>query len=120
MAGPDTTIRRRRHAEPGPQNPGRLAHRQAAHHAERKLSNHMKIEGSVALVTGANRGLGRHFAQQLLARGAAKVYAAARHPDSVNLDGVVPVRVDLTDQTSIEAAAELASDITLLINNAGV
>jgi NAD(P)-dependent dehydrogenase (short-subunit alcohol dehydrogenase family) len=80
----------------------------------------MKIEGSVALVTGANRGLGRHFAQQLLARGAAKVYAAARHPDSVNLDGVVPVRVDLTDQTSIEAAAELASDITLLINNAGV
>jgi NAD(P)-dependent dehydrogenase (short-subunit alcohol dehydrogenase family) len=80
----------------------------------------MKIEGSVALVTGANRGLGRHFAQQLLARGAAKVYAAARHPDSVTLDGVVPLRVDLTDQTSIDAAAELASDVTLLINNAGV
>lgn len=80
----------------------------------------MKIEGSVALVTGANRGLGRHFAQQLLARGAAKVYAAARHPDRVTLDGVVPLRIDLTDQTSIDAAAELASDITLLVNNAGV
>lgn len=46
----------------------------------------MRIEGSVALVTGANRGLGRHFAEQLLARGAAKVYAAARNPDSVTLD----------------------------------
>lgn len=80
----------------------------------------MKIEGSVALVTGANRGLGRHFTEQLLARGAAKVYAAARHPDSVALDGVVPLRIDLTDQASIDAAAEVASDVTLLVNNAGV
>jgi NAD(P)-dependent dehydrogenase (short-subunit alcohol dehydrogenase family) len=80
----------------------------------------MKIEGSVALVTGANRGLGRHFAQQLLHRGAAKVYAAARHPDGMNLDGVIPLRVDLTDQASIDAAAEVAGDVTLLVNNAGV
>lgn len=80
----------------------------------------MKIEGSIALVTGANRGLGRHFAEQLLARGAVKVYAAARNPDGVTLDGVVPVRLDLTDQASIDAAAELASDVTLLVNNAGV
>lgn len=80
----------------------------------------MRIEGSVALVTGANRGLGRHFAEQLLARGAAKVYVAARNPDSVTLDGVVPIRLDLTDQASIDAAAEIASDVTLLVNNAGV
>jgi NAD(P)-dependent dehydrogenase (short-subunit alcohol dehydrogenase family) len=80
----------------------------------------MRIEGSVALVTGANRGVGRHFAEQLLARGAAKVYAAARHPDSVTLDGVIPLRLDLTDQASIDAAAELACDVTLLVNNAGV
>src|SRR5881628_3776387 len=80
----------------------------------------MKIEGSVALVTGANRGLGRHFARQLLDRGAAKVYAAARHPDSVTLEGVIPLRVDLTDQASIDAAAEVAGDVTLLVNNAGV
>lgn len=80
----------------------------------------MKIDGSVALVTGANRGLGRHFAEQLLARGAAKVYAAARHPDSVTLGGVIPLRIDLTDQASIDAAAEVAGDITVLVNNAGV
>ncbi|MET0701375.1 MAG: SDR family oxidoreductase [Mycobacterium sp.] len=80
----------------------------------------MKIQGSVALVTGANRGLGRHFAEQLLSRGAAKVYAAARRPDSVTLDGVVPLHIDLTDQASIDAAAEAATDVTLLVNNAGV
>ena len=80
----------------------------------------MKIEGSVALVTGASRGLGGHFVEQLLSRGAAKVYAAARHPDGITLDGVTPLRIDLTDQASIDAAAEAASDITLLVNNAGV
>lgn len=80
----------------------------------------MKIEGSVALVTGASRGLGRHFVEQLLSRGAAKVYAAARHPDGITLDGVIPLRIDLTDQASIDAAAEAAGDITLLVNNAGV
>ncbi|CAN5596940.1 SDR family oxidoreductase [soil metagenome] len=80
----------------------------------------MHIEGSVALVTGANRGLGRHFAEQLLARGAAKVYAAARNPDSITLEGVIPLHLDLTDQAGIDAAAEVAGDITLLVNNAGV
>jgi NAD(P)-dependent dehydrogenase (short-subunit alcohol dehydrogenase family) len=80
----------------------------------------VRIEGSVALVTGANRGLGRHIAEQLLARGAAKVYAAARHPDQVTLDGVVRLRIDLTDQPSIDAAAESATDVTVLVNNAGI
>lgn len=80
----------------------------------------MRIEGSVALVTGANRGLGQHFAEQLLARGAAKVYAAARRPETVSAEGVVPLDLDVTDTDSIAAAAETASDTTLLINNAGI
>jgi NAD(P)-dependent dehydrogenase (short-subunit alcohol dehydrogenase family) len=80
----------------------------------------MHIEGSVALVTGANRGLGRHFAEQLLTRGAAKVYAAARHPESVTLDGVTPLRIDITDQATVDAAADTARDVTLLVNNAGL
>jgi NAD(P)-dependent dehydrogenase (short-subunit alcohol dehydrogenase family) len=78
----------------------------------------MQIEGSTALVTGANRGLGRHFAAELLARGA-KVYAAARNPDSVDLPGVIPVALDVTDAASVAAAAAATGDVTLLINNAG-
>jgi len=80
----------------------------------------MRIEGSVALVTGANRGLGRHIAEQLLARGAAKVYAGARHPDTISSNGVVPIQIDITDQASIDAAAAAAPDVNLLVNNAGV
>jgi NAD(P)-dependent dehydrogenase (short-subunit alcohol dehydrogenase family) len=78
----------------------------------------MQIAGSTALVTGANRGLGRHFAEQLLARGAT-VYAAARDVDSVDLPGVVPVQLDVTDPASVFAASEVARDVSLLINNAG-
>jgi NAD(P)-dependent dehydrogenase (short-subunit alcohol dehydrogenase family) len=80
----------------------------------------MKIRDSVAFVTGANRGLGLAFAQELLAAGARKVYAAARHPDSITLDGVVPVRLDVTDPESVAAAARAGSDVNLLINNAGI
>ena len=79
----------------------------------------MQIEGTTALVTGANRGLGRRFAQALLDRGAAKVYAAARNPESVDLPGVVPVRLDITDPAQVSAAASLASDVQVLVNNAG-
>ncbi|MFG2054452.1 SDR family oxidoreductase [Micromonospora sp. NPDC048930] len=79
----------------------------------------MKIAGRTALVTGANRGFGRHLAAELLARGAT-VYAGARNPDTVDLPGVTPVRLDITDPASIEAAARLAGDVTLLVNNAGV
>jgi nucleoside-diphosphate-sugar epimerase len=46
----------------------------------------MRIRDSVAFVTGANRGLGLAFAQELLAAGARKVYAAARHPERITLD----------------------------------
>lgn len=80
----------------------------------------MKIPGSVALVTGANRGLGRHFAQQLLDRGAAKVYATARTPGLIDLPGVEVLALDITDPDSVAAAAEAAPDVTLLVNNAGV
>jgi NAD(P)-dependent dehydrogenase (short-subunit alcohol dehydrogenase family) len=78
----------------------------------------MQIEGKTALVTGANRGLGRHLAQQLRDRGA-KVYAAARNPASVDLDGVTPITLDVTDPASVEAAAATAYDVSILVNNAG-
>ncbi|MFG2923105.1 SDR family oxidoreductase [Streptomyces sp. NPDC048305] len=79
----------------------------------------MELKEAVAVVTGANRGLGRHLAAQLLERGA-KVYAAARSPESVDLPGVVPLRLDVTDADSIRDASRIASDATLLVNNAGV
>ena len=78
----------------------------------------MEINGQTALVTGANRGLGRHLAQQLRDRGAT-VYAAARNPASVDLDGVTPVALDVTDPASVEAAAAATRGVSILINNAG-
>ncbi|MEU6250885.1 SDR family oxidoreductase [Glycomyces sp. NPDC047010] len=80
----------------------------------------MDIKGSIAFVTGANRGMGRHFARQLLERGAAKVYAGSRNIESMDLPGVVPVRLDITDPASVAAAAALAADTTILVNNAGI
>jgi NAD(P)-dependent dehydrogenase (short-subunit alcohol dehydrogenase family) len=78
----------------------------------------MQIAGQTALVTGANRGLGRHLARELRDRGAT-VYAAARNPASVDLEGVTPIALDVTDAASVEAAAATASDVSILINNAG-
>lgn len=80
----------------------------------------MDIKGSIAFVTGANRGMGRHFARQLLERGAAKVYAGSRRIDSLDLPGVEPVQLDITDPASVAAAAAVASDATILVNNAGI
>jgi NAD(P)-dependent dehydrogenase (short-subunit alcohol dehydrogenase family) len=80
----------------------------------------MQIEGAVALVTGANRGLGRAFARALLDAGAAKVYAGARDPGSITDPGVVPLRLDVTDPEQVAAAAREASDVTIVVNNAGV
>jgi len=84
------------------------------------------IQDSIALVTGANRGIGRSIVEALLARGAAKVYAAARNPatlaDLISAHGsrVVPLTLDVTDPAQISAAATAAADATLIINNAGV
>lgn len=80
----------------------------------------MKIEGSTALVTGANRGLGLAYAKGLLAAGAKKVYAGARDPASVTLDGVVPVKLDVTRADDIAAAVALCGDVDIVINNAGI
>lgn len=79
----------------------------------------MEIAGSVALVTGANRGIGRQYAADLVERGAA-VWAAARRPETIDLPGVRTLRLDITDPASVAAAAETASDVSLLVNNAGV
>lgn len=79
----------------------------------------MGTEQITALVTGANRGLGRRFAEQLVARGA-KVYAGARRPETVDIPGVVPVQLDITDPESIRRAVDVAGDVDVLINNAGV
>jgi NAD(P)-dependent dehydrogenase (short-subunit alcohol dehydrogenase family) len=73
----------------------------------------------VALVTGANRGLGRRIAAELVQRGA-KVYAAARRPETVDLPGVVPIALDITDPESVRRAAQVAGDVTVLVNNAGI
>jgi NAD(P)-dependent dehydrogenase (short-subunit alcohol dehydrogenase family) len=78
----------------------------------------MNIAGSTALVTGANRGFGRHLARELLARGAT-VYAGARNPDTVDLPGAKVVQLDVTDPDSVAAATRATGEITLLINNAG-
>ena len=76
------------------------------------------LSQATALVTGANRGLGRRFVSRLHERGA-KVYAAARQPAPDYEDGVIPIHLDVTDPASVSAAAAATGDVTLLINNAG-
>ena len=85
-----------------------------------------KIDGTVALVTGANRGIGRALVEALLDRGAKKVYAGARRVESLadltdrHGDRVVAFELDVTDAGQVREAAKLATDVGLLVNNAGV
>jgi len=82
----------------------------------------MNITNQIALVTGANRGIGRQFVLELLDRGAAKVYATARRTDTLDFDDarVVPLQLDLLDHDSVVNAAATAADVTLVVNNAGI
>ena len=73
----------------------------------------------MALVTGGNRGVGRAIVDELLARGAAKVYAGARTPDEAEVPGAELVQLDITDPAQVAAAAHHCSDVTVLVNNAG-
>ena len=79
----------------------------------------MNINEAVALVTGANRGIGRALAAELVKRGA-KVYATARRPEAIDLDGAEVLALDITDPAAVTAAARAAGDVSLLVNNAGI
>lgn len=88
-------------------------------------SGHFEIKNAVALVTGANRGIGRAYAERLAQAGAARIYAGARDLSSLGdliatYPAIVPVYLDVTDPQSIAEAASRARDLNLLINNAGI
>ncbi|CAN5184259.1 SDR family oxidoreductase [soil metagenome] len=80
----------------------------------------MQLANATVLVTGSNRGLGLAFAREALARGARKVYCAARDPSGITLAGVTPIKLDVTNDEDIAAAALQCTDVTLVINNAGI
>jgi NAD(P)-dependent dehydrogenase (short-subunit alcohol dehydrogenase family) len=86
----------------------------------------MNIQNSVAFVTGANRGIGKAYLEALLQAGARRIYATARSIETLQAvvalapDRIIPIALDVTDSAQVNAAAETAQDVTLLINNAGV
>ena len=83
----------------------------------------MNFNQASVFVTGTNRGIGRAFLDELQEKGVKRIYAAARRTEDlgdVAGDLIVPVKLDITDLEQVKAAAELASDATVLINNAGI
>lgn len=90
------------------------------------MSEPMKVKDAVALVTGANGGIGKHYVEALRAAGAARIYVCARNPEkvaemvSMEPERIIPVSLDITDEQSVAAAATQCQDVTLLINNAGI
>jgi len=80
----------------------------------------MKLQDAIVLITGANRGIGFAFAEAALARGARKVYAGVRSPSSIKTPGLVPVKLDVTSDRDVAEAARICSDVTLVVNNAGI
>ncbi|MGN9841294.1 SDR family oxidoreductase [Nonomuraea sp. H19] len=81
-----------------------------------------QLVNQTVLVTGANRGIGREFVRQLLDRGVTKVYAAARDPRTILADDprLIPLQLDVTDAGSVARAAEIAQDVSVVVNNAGI
>ncbi|RCJ23528.1 short-chain dehydrogenase [Nostoc sp. ATCC 43529] len=86
----------------------------------------MEVSGAIALVTGANGGLGKYFVEGLKAQGAAKIYAGARKVEALNElvatdpERIIPIQLEITDEESVRQAALKCQDVNLLINNAGV
>ena len=80
----------------------------------------MKLQDAIVLITGANRGIGLAFPEAALARGARKVYAGVRSPSHFINRGLVPIKLDVTSDDDVAAAARICNDVTLVINNAGI
>ena len=107
---------------PGPLQRGGNPDHQAATiraTAQDRRKHPMKVEGSAALVTGANRGLGAAIAQAFLDSGA-KVYGGARDTTSITNPAVIPVQLDVTSADDIDNAAEACRDVSIVVNNAGI